>query len=1252
MARLYLDDGIIEDSILQREDKEDFIERKRQFNEQTLKYINEHYKGEDSENVYALFDAEQKKLLQSYFKNFSAEMYKELNGTVELQIQKKNAKVREKIENLGKIMGKISLDDWEYDGMVDAGQNAGQKCDLCPRPVRYAHFAVNRKTKECLRFGCSCAADFFSLDSTTLSSMKTIQAKTLKDIRLISYIMEHNLLKEYYLYMCGYTGKVVLEKGEDGIRDLMTFLVVWEKDKKGIVHQDGGYVVKFGDGNTAVKSMIWIKDNITSCLNADLDDNINQKASERDLVPIAVKNEDKVQANTTAYVNFAIRFLRLGLPIPQEIAKKLNSIVARTARTHHPDYIKYAEELLMSSNLSKSNLLRTAFTDFIVNYLASSMKMVERDEEAASWGIKGQKTFYNTVLTWEGAILKLMVIREVRTLVNKGLISEDEVDRLLGKGTRYSVDYEKMKDFLDKCLRLFMTNKEVIKKEENVNAGFSKYMIEGVDDKIGITKELDSYHLRTYYYFDKFNANTIPINIGSYYRKIQSGYRTMITDSLRPVLQILKGSLAMEKDIDFVMYLSLLKNQTYRYVGVQHESIDIANNYSRDFDADVKKRMEQAINEGRIDTEFCKELYEKNIKVIRKLRKDFEKLYDEVTKLLDGMVQYKLPDSLPAKVNDDFESLIFEETKTYRDYFIDYCNMLTAKRGNKGIQKNLLQQNLYGLIPFKLLEPYEPIFNAIQENFINQKRKEEEAKLFREFGLYNLKTELKKILGSHNMTEFMQLITILATRINYSAKKYLIQDISDGVIVIDMQIKDEPMSDKDLVERMNKVVSKEFIEYCQTKHAETFKKMYDGMKEVFIGIKKEKLTYKEYYNMLENNSRLIEGRMDYIATLDEFEGLLRKELNIESIYKGGNSNIPTLLAYLDNFKGMNGIAEEFDKLLEEYLSVKIKEDQEKDKKKGFVEEIEKMCDERIRFFEAPIDDLKKKYPTYSESGLRRKYAEFNYVKWDDKYTVIPKFTSELETDGNLSDEIIKLIADARKASGDIEYKKYSEGLRVEMYNRKLIYSHFNVTYLTIKDLRNFDLYKISNDDLLRITKLIGSYYILKSHLETLVEILNKYGNLTFDYNEEVKKIPEPEQRSVADVIKEFSDDADSTGYTGLQKAEMIVNHPDFNEKVSDGPKKIVKSVVYYKRCSKNQLPYVNIAFKELGLGNPDEVKIEQNDNEKELIKLAEEIIVHPNFEKEVSSFAKKVVKSVAVGKSCKGKQANWVLTAAKEVGIR
>lgn len=1251
MARLYLDDGIIEDSILQREDKEDFAERKREFNEQTLKYINDHYKGEDSENVYALFDAEQKKLLQSYFKNFSAEMYKELNGTVELQIQKKNAKVREKIENLGKIMGKISLDDWEYDGMVDAGQNAGQKCDLCPRPVRYAHFAVNRKTKECLRFGCSCAADFFSLDSTTLSSMKTIQAKTLKDIRLISYIMEHNLLKEYYLYMCGYTGKVVLEKGEDGIRDLMTFLVVWDKDKKSLVEKDGGFVVKFGDGNTSVKSMVWIKDNIMSCLNADLDADITKKASERSLVPISVKNEDKVQANTTAYVNFAIRFLRLGLPIPQEIAKKLNSIVSKTSRTHHPDYIKFAEELLMSSNLSKSNLLRTAFTDFIVNYLASSMKMVERDEEAASWGIRGKVTFYNTVLTWEGAILKLMMIREVRTLVNKGLISEDEVDKLLGKSARYSLTYDKMKNFMDKCIKLFMTNKEVVKKLENVNAGYSKYMIDGVEDKIGITKDLSSYDLRKDFHFDVFNASTIPYNIGAYYSKIQVGYRNMITDTLKPVLSILKGSLYMDSDLDFVMYLSMLKNQTYRYVGVQHESIDIMNSYTRDFERDVKQRMERALNEGRIDKEFCTELYEKNKKVIKSLRKDFEKLYNEVTKLLDGMVQYKLPELTPAKVNDDFDSLIFEETKTYRDYFIDFCDMLTSKRGNKGIQKNLTQQNLYGLIPFKLLECYEPIFNAIQNNFINQKRKEEEAKLFREFGLYNLKTELKKILGSHNMTEFMQLITILATRINYSAKKYLIQDISDGVIVVDMQIKEEPMSDKDLVERMGKVVSKEFIEYCQTKYADTFKRMYDGMKQVFISIKKEKLTYKEYYNMLENTSRLIEGRMDYIATLEEFEGLLRKGLNIEPIYKGGNSNIPTLLAYLDNFKGMQGVAEEFDKLLEDYLREKIEEEQEKNKKKGFVEEIQKMCDERIRFFEAPIDDLKKKYPTYSESGLRRKYAEFSYVKWDNSYTVIPKFTAELEKDGNLSDEIVKLISDARKASGDGEYKKYAEGLRVEMYNRKLIYSHFNITYLTIKDLRNCDLYKISNDDLLRITKLIGSYYILKSELEVLVDILNKYKFITFNFENEVNKIPEPEQRSVADKLKEYSDEADSTGYTGVQKAELVVNHPDFS-KLKDYLQSISKSVVSRKSCSKDQLKHVNVAFKQLGLGTPDEVKTEQDDNEKELVKLAEEIISHTDFDKKVSDFAKKVVKSVATGKSCKGKQANWVLTAAKELGLK
>ena len=183
MAILFLEDDILEDSSKWGQNKETFVAA-------INKHIETHYTGEDSESVYAMFNPDQVLLLQNFFKGFSVEMYKELNGTVELQIQKKSMKVREKINKISEFMGPINLDDWVYDGMVDGGKNNSQKCDLCPRPVRYAHFAVNKKTSECLRFGCNCAADFFNMDKGSLASMRTIQAQTLKDIKIILSYME------------------------------------------------------------------------------------------------------------------------------------------------------------------------------------------------------------------------------------------------------------------------------------------------------------------------------------------------------------------------------------------------------------------------------------------------------------------------------------------------------------------------------------------------------------------------------------------------------------------------------------------------------------------------------------------------------------------------------------------------------------------------------------------------------------------------------------------------------------------------------------------------------------------------------------------------------------------------------------------------------------------------------------------------------------------------------------------------------
>ena len=191
MSRLMVDNKdlsiVKSDESLQKD-----LEMKETFDKAVNDAIENKYKSEESEEVYALFNPAQRQLLDSYFRGFSVELYKELNGTVELQIQKRNEKIKAKVQKLSEEMGmkKFNLDDWVYDGMNDAGKNAGQKCDLCPRPVRYAHFAANKKTHEVLRFGCNCAADFFQIDKSSLSSMKTIQSKTLRDIKIIAIIME------------------------------------------------------------------------------------------------------------------------------------------------------------------------------------------------------------------------------------------------------------------------------------------------------------------------------------------------------------------------------------------------------------------------------------------------------------------------------------------------------------------------------------------------------------------------------------------------------------------------------------------------------------------------------------------------------------------------------------------------------------------------------------------------------------------------------------------------------------------------------------------------------------------------------------------------------------------------------------------------------------------------------------------------------------------------------------------------------
>ena len=130
--------------------------------------------------------------------------------------------------------------------------------------------------------------------------------------------------------------------------------------------------------------------------------------------------------------------------------------------------------------------------DFIINYLASSLKVEPRDEELKYWGVRGPKTFYYTVLTWETVMVKLLSLKDLKSLVSKGLVSEEELPRYYGDLIGSSVKFETMMNYIDKCLGMFVNRgaKNTIKllRKESFKNKFIKNLIEEAN-KLDIDKD-------------------------------------------------------------------------------------------------------------------------------------------------------------------------------------------------------------------------------------------------------------------------------------------------------------------------------------------------------------------------------------------------------------------------------------------------------------------------------------------------------------------------------------------------------------------------------------------------------------------------------------------------------------------------------------------------------------------------------------------------------------------------------------------
>lgn len=1294
MAILFLDDEIFQDSEQWGKDKETF-------NAAVNKWIDSHYKGEDSEAVYAMFNPQQVELLQSFFKGFSVEMYKELNGTVELQIQKRNEKVREKIKRIEEGLDrKIDLSDWVYDGMVDAGKNAGQKCDLCPRPIRYGHFAVSKKTGECLRFGCNCAADFFNMDKSSLTSMRTIQSKTLRDIKIIACVTELNKYEDYYEYMCGYTGKVVLAEDRDGLLDLMTYTVKWGKDGKIALDDNGECYVTFTDETKVKRPLPWVKEHIVSCLNADLDDDFYSPLEKRLIERKVLKEEDKKQMNTVGYVRYAMKFMDLGLPVPLSLCQKLNSIVRKINRNHHPDYLKYVQELLISHNLAKSSLLKKVFTDFMVNYLASSVGAEMRDPELEYWGVRGLGTFHKTVLNWETAMVKLMYLKEFYSLVSQGYVSEDEFDRyLVTKGYRETYyTSEKIKKHVKRCMTLFLTKKEVIKNPDIsvvTKEGYSKYTLVGVDDRISLAyrnrdgspmKELDAnseeklVKAKKSFNSGQFTPDTILSDIGLHYYAMQQSYKEIINTSLETTMFFLQGFMYTSGVKEAVKYLCALMKDSRE--GTIHVSTSWNRYYTRVTSAE---KLKENLDKVEIDEAFYKEMYQKYKDLIPTFRKDAKELYDILTVIQKNLNKpiVALPNGkklTASNINSDYEDLVLNKEKTNKDYFKEYCNLLVSKRGNKKIQQALYSKNLYSLTVYKLMEPYAEMLKDIQDKYINSYQNEEEKKLYSYLNLGVLKDTLHRYLNTRKLDDFTKFIAyklyvenpnnfVVRTADDYDEKRKLER------VLIDAQLLEKPLSEKMVMDKIDEYLPKIVLDAC-IEHKSLFNELYEKYKALFLVLKgsKDFIKFEDYYNLLNEKSIDVDSYLkgkDLIACtafeskvnvmFGSFDNYRNQRIKFDNDVSQG---MKSLLDKTRVYEGVADILNQIDALVVEatkkYREEKNRIERERRIKGPYLDSLKVHLKEHIAFFEVDVAAIRKANPSlYSKSSdvTVRQKAAFHNVKFQNSVDENNRFIEELELLGSDKWSVgVSDVIQSYKNIGADEYGKQkvcAEALRAEMYNHKLIYNHFDITYKLLKDLDIMDLTQLSVEEIQKLGEIMKYYYILKSQADYIVEVLNKYNALTFDYNSEFAKIPEPTYRNIQDIVDSLTDKADSTGLTGLEKANKVKEHSDFST-LPDYLQNIVSSVCRYKRCTDKQLVHVNTAFAQLGLGTPDDVKTvdvsETTIDEKSYTELAKQIISHPDV-KNASELSVKIATTVAKTGRCSEKQAKHLDKAKKILGL-
>lgn len=1293
---LFIDENILEDTTKWGESRE-------VFQKALTECIERNYS--DDAQVYNLFTPDQRKLLDSYYKGFSREMYRELNGTVALQIQKRNENVKRKLQKLGNDFGmQLDADAWEYDGLRDVGKGVGAKCDLCPHPIRYVHYAVNKQTHECLQFGCNCAADFFAMDKGRLQSMHSIQANMLKDIKIIACVKDKHLENDYYRYSCGHFGRVYLENGIQGLKELVTFKVFWVDN----VHMQGDvaknlYNIQYGDGTRAVQTLDWIKQHIVHCVNADLDNNSYKPVTERKVVRMQEKELSVRQKNTAQYIIYAINFINAGIPVPPSIAKQVNTIVTSATKQHHPDYIKYAQELLMQKNLAKSALLRTAFTEFIVDYLASTARKTDRDPETACWGIKGPKTFYNTVLDWEVAITKLMLMTECDKLIEGGYITKAEVHRCwrLQANLRFAKwlgTYTAVNNYIALCRSVFLNNAAVTRDISRLHDGLSKYVVQGA--KADLVVDADVYKGENAVLI----TNEIPYKLSLCFIAYQTGFKILVQNTIATACKILAGVQYTETNEELLKYLYSVQNDKHSTVSNTNrgrtQGILNTSRYSTVSAETVKEAIKRFYNTA-YDSDVTA-ILTKYADSLTAFRSACTALSTELNALDSSVFKLYCVNVKKTDINSDYEVLMSTDrskNKNSIDYFKEYCDMLSAKRCAPQIQQYLYCDTFMCLLAYKKMKPHAEMLTDIYKSMSKVTYKQAEAQLYTVLNFDKMSHELNPIVVIDAVTPLAQYVITgwLTTICDIEYQHKLLNERAyTGTRIT--------LSSTDLWRYFDQYFVKHNIELLYKPHVLTTLipvirqdcvELLAGIKQVFALCRPD-LTAKELIKALGCEKTYNKDELSMALSAHDIVNAIGVHI------APFDTSLPQLSWYLQQLRAFPCIGDKYEQMydkltkymkahgaeviaqVQEVKKKQLAEMQQKHEAETKTLHLREVLNEHIKFFEVDVTDaLKRKYHTSKETAIRRREA-FKLVKFETGVDELKHYMHEIKAfvASNTADNSAEKLTD-----DEMRYVKQADvlltipetqqdkqqlkalicTLRAILYNHKCIYNHYELTHKVLKELATLDFDKLLDVDRVIFENILNVYYLCATDVETLYLITRKYlGTCDVDFVNEVANLPDADAVDINAIYSNYAGKTDSTGLTGVQKAEQVFNHADYNVKLDDFEKKVIKTVHVKQTCSAKQQPYVDSAYAKLfdiadsqdsttGTNVPsmqmtDAADITTIAN----VDLAVQIRNHPNFES-LPDTLKRIVITVANTKDttpkCSRKQLYYVEKAKATLNI-